>query len=155
VEGTPVGEWPKQYAHVEEWLGYLKREVEIPDLWSTAHQQLKLIQGVASSKVLDNTPLSPEEQARIAAQLEIISKYLIENQALSEEQAEFVTEKLDYLEETSKRQGRRDWFSITLGVFFQIALAAAFAPDVRQEMFRLVSAMLQQLVSGIQSLPMP
>jgi len=99
----------------KQWLGELKKEVEAPDLWATISSE-KALSAAVSSPNLDNSPLTPAEQSLIETKLDEIKAYILAGQHFTSEQAEFVQGEFAYLEESSRRFGRKDWLRVLMGV---------------------------------------
>ena len=57
--------------YLQEWLGYVRQEHEAPDLWAALGEQRQLMVGES----VENTPFTPEEQARIRAHLTEAKEY--------------------------------------------------------------------------------
>ena len=55
---------------------------------------------------------------------------------------------LKYLSESSKRQGRKDWFHTAIGVLFTIIIGLSLAPDQARELLRFATSVLKQIISG-------
>ncbi len=145
-------EWNQQLRDVRKWLDYLKRESEAPDLWAEIAQETTIAEA-ASSETASNTPLTPQEQEYISSQLQEIKQYLITTHDLSEDHAEFVEGRLNYLEEAAKREGRQDWLHTAIGVVFTISVGIALAPGAARELLWFVTNTFRQLVDTIPSLP--
>jgi len=139
--------WGNQRVYVYEWLGYLKREIEAPDLWAEISQETELAEAVVSTEI-GNTPFTEGEQQLIAERLEEIGKFLATTQTLSDEQAQFVKKRLNYLADAASRLGRQDWLHTTIGVLFTIITGVALAPNQARELFRFATEMLRQVFGG-------
>ena len=144
--------WGEQYANVLEWLDWLKREVEAPDLWAAISQERKLAE-VASASAASNTPFTVDEQRQVSGRLDEIAQYLIKTQTLSEQHTDFVKKRLDYLKEATKRLGRLDWLHTAIAVFVTIVMETGIGSNAARELFRFAGQILGQLLGGIASLP--
>lgn len=141
------GSWENQLGYVDQWLVYLRREIEAPDLWSD----------VASSPGIDvgtsNAPFTPTELAAIAERLTQIEARVKEVKALQEGEARYVHETLDYLKTTAKTEGRRNWINMAIGVIFNIVLFLGLPPEHAGSLFRFGVENLQGLGLGMGGVP--
>ena len=136
----------------DEWLPYLKREIETPDLWAAASQEKQLIEA-ASSPETENTRFSKDELGYISTQLREIKEFLFKIQPLSSKEKTFVEVRIRYLEESASRVGRVDWVNIVVSTFFGLGVHLAFPPDTIRELFRFAGSLLSQLSGGTPLLP--
>lgn len=122
--------WDGQVGDVENWLDCLRNEITQPDLWS----QLGTL-AVPSEHQRDpfesNEPFSAMQADRLLDALNEMRTYLHKELGELAEGGALVDEKIDYLIEASRRQGRKDWFHTAIGVFaplfFKLGLDAALA----------------------------
>lgn len=129
------GSWEFQKSYVMGWLDCLKKE-SMPDLWEAISKENILDE----SRFSDNdSPFNPEEKEQISKRLYEIERHLISTQNLSEEHEEVVRARLNYLEESSKRQNRRDWLHTMIGVFFTIIVGIGMSSSAANELFNFAS----------------
>ena len=138
------GSWDSQLSDVKKWLSYLEREVHQPDLWDDLVKQ-KIAYDQKISPDTANEPFSVSQAGQIAEGIENIRKYLLDEFQDDSDSKGLINEKLNYLIDASKRQGRKDWFHTCIGVFAGIATALAMSPDQTKNMWTL----LKSAVSGI------
>jgi hypothetical protein len=146
------GNWDNQWGYFMTWVHSLKANYEAPDLWSAMSQETRLAE-VASAPQTNNEPFTSQEQSEISSRLQEIKRYMLMTQQLSQENAEFVANRLDYLEEASTRQGRQDWLHTAIGVLFTIVVGVALAPNAAAELFRFFTTTFSSLLSGTRALP--
>lgn len=129
--------WNQQLNDVKKWLAFVKREVEIPDLW----EQLK---GYAPQETfigtaeISNAPFSSSEAENIIASLDKLQAQIEKNFNLQEEQHVFVERQFDYLKDAVKRLGRKDWIHTSIGVMVGIAVNLALSPEKAKLLWDLV-----------------
>ncbi len=153
VGNLNVSKWDNnQIVIVRSWLVYLKREIEVPDFWASLAQETQLIEAASSSET-GNTLFTSDEQVYISNQLREIENFLLTSHNLNKEQAEFVRNRLNYLEAASKRIGRVDWVNALVGVVFSVLVSAAFAPDEARNLLHFVTNALGQLLKSFPALP--
>ena len=133
---------------VGEWLTYLKREYEAPDLWGLLRQELKLLQ-LASSPDLPNDSFTEPEKQSIRIQLTQISQRLISDHNLQVQQVEILEQGFSYLADSVNRFGKKDWLNFAMGTLVNIALGAAFSPTVAQDMNHRVMSAVHPLYDSI------
>lgn len=142
--------WQHKITNINRWLDYLKREVEAPDLWEALSQDLKFIDAASD---LEDTPFSQQELTYISSALKEIKEYIVSTQNLTSDKLTYIESRLDYLEKSSKRQGRQAWIHTTIGVLFTIVVGAAFAPDAARDLFRFAANALSQIINSPLLLP--
>ena len=59
-----------------------------------------------------------------------------------------------YAADTSRRNGRRDWYFLFLGLLSDISVAVAFDPDRAPQMWRAVSGFAHAFLAGYTSVGM-
>jgi len=133
------------------WLGsdsiemYLEDKAEeeeermLPDLWAETSKQ----SAISDSKVLQNTPFSLKEQERIADALNEFEKKVLQQKILTQEQAELLHEQVEYLVESSKRLGRKDWLMATAGALMGFTLQVGLTSEVATQIIRMAGSALQ------------
>jgi hypothetical protein len=126
-----------------KWLILVEAEVEAPDLWATIGQERAL--STAASTTLDNRPFTVAEQGLIAAKLDEIRAYLLQDQQFAAEEAEFVKRQVKYFKESSTRMGRKDWLNLLLGGLVSLAIGLALDPEKARGLLRLAGAVFQSL----------
>lgn len=144
--------WSGMLEAVQRWLGYLKREVEAPDLWAALAEEQELLHAETSEGL--NTPFNAEEQAQIKQGVDQLRTYLTNTYSLAGENLRVVNAKLDYLIGASKELGRVHWkdifVSTVIGIAWQLALPAPGFHD----MFRFAGQILRHVLSPLTSLPL-
>jgi len=131
------GSWNGQLGHFVQWLGYLKREIEAPDLWAEM-EKYKTTVSIALPEQLLNEPISANEAEKISEQLFSLADKIEKQFELTNEQNQFVRSKLNYLAEAAKRQRSMDWAHTLIGVSVTIAMGLALAPDQAKELWELM-----------------
>lgn len=139
--------WPIVLENFESWLSVVRREYAEPDLWAASQQEKKLI----AEKIddLENSPFSETEQSRIAIAVNELREFLIFNAKHSDSQVQFVTTRLQHLEEASHRLGRKDWITLAMGTLTNIVVGAALAPDAARELLRTAGSLFGWVVGNI------
>lgn len=140
--------WNDQLSEFKKWLGYLRREVESPDLWSAISQESEIAEAASSDE--SNTPFSTEEKAYILSGINEIKQYLLTAHKVD---PELVEARLNYLAEASNRVGRKDWINLLLSVLVGIVIQAAMPPESIRELFRFVGTVLSQILKHQLLLP--
>lgn len=133
--------WAQQLKNFTEWLTYLRREVESPDLWSAIAHETDIIEAAVSDE--SNTPFTAQEKAYVLSGLSEIKQYLLTAHKLD---PELVEARLNYLTEAAERVGRKDWINLLLSVLVGIVIQAALPPESTRELFRFVGTVLSQIL---------
>jgi len=142
------GDWDHQLRDVAKWLGFLKKEIDQPDLWSEMEKYRIEEDREVLSHVI-NEPFSANQAEQIQIGLLKVRSYLEQFTKKNEEQTTFVNEQLDYLVDAAKRQGKRDWLHTSIGVIMTITTALALAPEEAKNIWEL----LKNTLGGILQLP--
>ena len=131
------GDWNLQLSYFKNWLTYLKREIVSPDLWSQIDKENILAKGVTEYE--DNLLFTQSEYEKIRISLNELKEFIITTQNLSQNDLKYLETRMNYLEESSKRLGRKDWISILIGVLTNIIIGLALAPETAKELFKITS----------------
>lgn len=122
------GTWQGIKAYFNDWLSYLRREIDQPDFWADiAKYQIPI--DSETKRDVANEPFTAYQAEQIIESLNKVRAFLHENELVSEEHQTFVEDKLNYLEEAVKRQGRLDWIHTCIGAITTIAVALALPPE--------------------------
>ena len=101
---------------------------------------------------LENLPFTPGEQSTIKAALDELRQYLVINLVAENDHAKFVEQQFRYLEESSKRLGRKDWVNILFSTLISLALTLALPPERANGLLHLAGTLLHRLWDGMQGL---
>jgi hypothetical protein len=139
------GNWTFQLNNFRQWLGYLKREIEAPDLWESVLQEKELAQATVDADD-SNQAFTPDEVKRIDTGINEIKQYLITTQSLNSAQLAFVDVRLGYLCAASERIGKKDWLILFLGGLLSIMIGISLEASQAREILRMAASALSWLV---------
>ncbi len=139
--------WDIKGRQLALWLGRVKGEHEAPDLWAAVERERELGDAAASS--IENSRFTADELPKIQQSLGELKAYLIAGIQLQAEQAAFVEHQFRYLEESSRRFGRKDWLMLLYGTLVSMAVAVALPADSASGLLRLAGTLLHGLWDGI------
>lgn len=140
--------WKGVLANFGNWLVFLKREAETPNLWDSLEIDDRLIQDAAGED-LGNTPFTQAELPKVHVALEDIKAYVIKTHELSEAQKKIVDARFDYMEEAATRMGRKDWVNIVISNLLGIVIALALSGDSTRDLFRFAGQVVRQLLGTV------
>jgi len=145
--GNTQTSWSTVVEKFKIWFSVVRREYAEPDLWAASQQEKKLI----AEKIddLENSPFSDAEQSRISIAVNELREFLISNAKQSDSQVQFITTRLQHLEEASHRLGRKDWITLAMGTLTNIVVGAALAPDAARELLRTAGSLFGWVVGNI------
>lgn len=135
------GDFNRQLTGFVDWLNWLRRETEAPDLWGAISQEANLISATSDT---DNTPFSADERVYIRSGLNEINQYLLTAHRLD---PELVEGHLKYLVESSDRLGRKDWKNLLLATLVSIVMSGVLPAESVREVFMFVGTVLRQILT--------
>jgi hypothetical protein len=145
VEDYYADSWIAQVAAAREWVSFLKREIDAPDLWLEIKKYQATFSLVPPAKLL-NEPIPTYEADQIGEALRLLTGEIKKQFKLTTKQNEFVRSKLDYLADAAKRQPRLDWVHTCIGVLITIAMGLAMAPAEASKLWQLTKELLGKFV---------
>lgn len=137
------GSWRQTIGILEKWLGIVSREHFEPDLWSATNNKALVAEDISE---FENSSFSLDEQTRISKAIVELKSFLLATQKHSSEQIQFIEERLNHLDESSKRLGRKDWITLAMGTLTNIIVGVALAPDAARELVRNAGLLLGWIV---------
>lgn len=142
--------WYEQKTNVRRWAKYLKREIEAPDLWAEIEKYRATLPLVTGEQLV-NEPIPAYETEEIYDRMQLLADKIEEEFKLNEEQSQFVRSKLNYLADAAKRQPRRDWEFMFIGVFINIAFYLVLEPVKVQQFWQFVKSIVGPFIHLIGS----
>ncbi|MBK5282315.1 MAG: hypothetical protein JJE16_09525 [Nitrospiraceae bacterium] len=140
--------WLGKSEMLRKWLTYLKREIEVPDLWAALSQEQELLSIEPAEAV--NTPFTADEQVQIKKTIEEIRVYITSTYSLASEPLAKVNRKLDYLIDASTRVGRIDWKNIFVGALVGLVLQQLIPSDSGfQQLIGIAGHLLRHVLGGV------
>lgn len=138
--------WDNLLVGLDDWIDSLTSELQTPDLWKTVSEDTHLIK-LADNQ--DNRPFTPEEQLKVQKALNEIKAYLIKTHSLTGTRLEAIKARLDYLEESTTRMGRKDWTGILVSSLIGIALTLSLSADGTKELFQFAGQIVKQFLGTV------
>jgi hypothetical protein len=129
--------WSRVESAARKWAGGVKKFAHVPDLWAEFSTGKEFLSDVEFN-TLNNAPFSPNEQLRMAEQLQELKSYLVDKYSLSGDQISQIEARLDEIEEATQRIGRKDWLLMFYGVMFTLLVTAVVPPDAVQYIIAMV-----------------
>ena len=115
--GNP-GRWINQLHYFDSWLQLLKIELESFDPWSSILSLESTL--FDESRFEDNKPFNHTEITTIEDHINALKQDFVSFSSTHAIDIEQINAKLDYLIDSSKRNGRKDWFIQAFGILFTI-----------------------------------
>ncbi len=144
------GDWEDQLNNVQQWAKILKKELESPDLWKELEKHQATFSLALPAKLnLLNDPIPVHEAEQIIKALNSLRREIKKQLKLSSEQNEFVSEKLGYLADAVKRQGRLDWVYTCIGVLATILVGLTLSPESASIFWQLAKSFLSRFIHMI------
>ncbi len=123
--------WPDVPPLAKKWaqktIEVAEEYASTPDLWAELEQSKRLL-----AAPHENTPFTKTEQIQISNQIHQIKNYILITYELTVERLSDVEERLDHIEEASRRLGRKDWLVLFNGAVFSLILADLIPPQAAQ-----------------------
>lgn len=117
----------EMFMNVYIWLQSLKREIETPDLWAQ-FKQYQITSEVLEDEENPNSQFTEEQLSRVTYGIEQIRTYLLKEYQ-REAETRLINEKLDYLIDSAKKQGRIDWKNIFVSTIISIGTSLTLSPE--------------------------
>jgi hypothetical protein len=143
--------WHSVLEQIRVWVFLLKNEVLEPDLWRASLDDTKLI--AKSIDEIENAPFTPAEQQRLKLGIAELRNFLRSTTDHSDAQLKFIDARLQHLEDSSQRLGRKDWITLAMGTLTNIIVGVALTPDGARELVRTAGSLLGWVIGGVQLLP--
>ena len=143
IDEQYTGDWSLQFSSFQDWISYLKREVEAPDLWGALKNEKDIINATVDTE--SNELFNEAEKLNIIKSLNEIKEFIYTSNVLQIEEKQFIESRFQYLIGSSERLGKKDWLNITLGVLINIILFLSLPSESAGELFRFVSISLKWL----------
>ncbi len=134
VQYQSTNNWTTQKQHVVNWLYLLKKEVSQPNLWGQITKYKFSYDPDLTSKV-SNEPFTNQQLEQVHKSLNQLKNYLIEHIKVSEEQHKLINENINYLSDSAKRQGRRDFIFTAIGLILSLASFLGIQPNQITKLF--------------------
>jgi len=147
--------WPTLENRIQRWAEEVKQDVDTPDLWAELQRERGILTGPSDEEV-ENTPFTPDEQAKIAEGFRGIKEYVRTTYELPADQYVTIDKRLDALEDAARRGVRRiDWRNQLLGVFIGLVIDAVLPQEPVRHMLIIVLRGLGSLfgADGVPELP--
>ncbi len=137
--------WKVQLTLFKKWIALVKAESDIPDPWNEFLLEKKLFEAPGE---FDNEPFTIEEQEKISLKITELDKQLIASEDISDENIAIIKTRLNYLEEASKRLGRKDWLNTAIGVSLGIVTQIGLSSHMAQEIFKILVGSFSNILGG-------
>lgn len=145
--------WEPQLNDFIIWFDLLKSELDTPNLWETILSEGIFFGDVSAEGDLSNDPFNVIEQKYISGKIIEIGDFLKNKYSLLEREIGIISNKLTYLEEASKRLGRKDWINVLIGISFKIAYDLGLSSAPAKEFFKFIGTAFANLLGGSNLLP--
>ena len=132
--------WSGQVRCAKDWLSWLRREVQAPDLWAAIAGSTALIG--ASERPVPEGPFSTEERKRVAVSINELKEYIQKSYEVPLGRWTIVSGQLDYLIEATTRMGKKDWVLLAAGTLVNVVLTASLSPDAAKDVLRFAGHVL-------------
>ena len=137
--------WGRQKQTFQQWLVFLKREIDSPDLWG-ALAKVNLPPELKTKADFLNEPFTARESDNISRDIKTLESYFVEQGWAKKEQIDIVNQKLDYLIENTKKQSRKDWFFTGIGILVSIITTLALSQEQGNYLFHYFKTMLSGII---------
>ena len=134
-EITTANYWVEVAASFQQWLEYLKKEIQLPDKWKLLGEYIKStgIEIPSSS----NEFFSINEYEILKERIEILKNDLFQIAELKANH-ELINIKIDQLLINSKKLNKPDWINLFLGTIFNLIITLSLNEHVIHSIWQLV-----------------
>jgi hypothetical protein len=141
---TTAKNWHEVTKLFSEWLDYVRRETELPDLWSGLQDNQFL-----QKQPTDNLAFTPEELIKVRESLDDIKAYVLKTYEMTATQRKIVESRFDHMEEAASRMGRKDWFSLVMGNLMGVASTLALTGDSTKDLFGFAVLVIKKILGTV------
>ena len=131
--------WVEVHHNAKQWAGYLKRELDAPDLWAVIERQRQLAESAVAVGT-PNTRFNEDEQQFISARLDEIKAQLTAMHQLQEDHGRLLSDQFEFLKEESKTQPRKNWMLMVLGTVASFGLSQVKPEAVKDLLGKVIDA---------------
>ncbi|KAA5531886.1 hypothetical protein [Paenimyroides baculatum] len=117
-----------------EWLHYLKREVNAPNLWEKFKSEISEIHFLNN---FDNERFSFYEYLEINSKIELLKENISTIPLILNQQNEIIL-RLDHLSETAKELGKFDWINLFIGTIMSVLIQLNVTPESANALWELI-----------------
>ena len=146
-----VNTWEQVVEVFKEWLKLVVEEHLEPDLWDSAETAKALMP--QSIEQIENTVFSADEVSRITRSINELQAHLVATGHLNAAQKSFITARLQHLNESASRLGRKDWITLAIGTLTNIVVGVALAPEAAKDVLRTAGSLLGWVLGNVAVLP--
>jgi hypothetical protein len=136
--------WSKAVGWAKTWMDIIKRELSQPNPWILLNQGNMVTDTIPDDNKVPEK-LNEEDFRKIHEYIRAIKEFVVSEIKPSPDQIKEIDDRLNYLEESAKRQNKRDWAHTAIGVTFTIAIGLALAPEQASKLFSLTSEFLKTI----------
>lgn len=128
--------WESTLTAFKDWIKIIKKEIEAEDPWYIFSADKEQFAGPFDD--LDNEPFNENDQKVILSRIKEIENYLSNFDEISEDNMIIINKQLDYLIDSSKRMGRKDWYLVAYGTIFTLLAGLALPPAISHKIFNFI-----------------
>jgi hypothetical protein len=139
--------WTTQLILFRSWVTIVKNDIDIPDPWDIFSDK----EGVFETSFeieSGNELFNQEEQNAISEKLQEIRDKFRGNKDINAEHMKIIEDRLQYLDEASKRLGRKDWLNAAIGVSFGVVTQMGISSHLAQEIFKFLVGTFANILGG-------
>lgn len=142
-------EWDDVVSLVEDWLGWVEREMAAPSFQEAARAVSKPA-SAGSIEEPDQEHFSDEERERLKEELDALRDRIISLEELTETEAEFVREEFEELKDRLRTMEKRAWWKLGLGTMLNLATSGTIEVSTLES----AATSLREMVESVGNLPM-
>ena len=131
------------------WMNFLKREIEVPNLWEAAAFEAEII-GFDPLNI-ENEPFSQDEREALEKGLNELREYIATTHQLTGQHLKELNASIEYLKGSTDRSGRLDWRGIFVNTIINLAIRLSYDAGFIHEAFRFMGGLIIQS-PGLESL---
>lgn len=128
------GYWHPQFQKVNDWLVYLKREINTPNKWERLKTEMAEIIMTSNS---DNSKFTASEFEDLNTKI-VTLKMGLQSIGLLPEQLSVFNNKLDYLVSQAKDMNKFDWKSLFIGTVISIIIQLSVTQENARALWNLI-----------------
>lgn len=148
ASSSNVRDWESVKSYFRNWIAYLKREIDAPNLWDEFTKS-SFENSMGNQIYNSNQQFTQNEQNIIATHIDSVIIQLKGYDSLTSEQLDRIESELTYLKEQLKNQTKKAWMYELRGVMFTLLVERVIDSEIAREIFTQLTTKVYDAIHAI------